>query len=125
MILPIKFKKLNKDAKIPTSNELGSIELYAASERFINTFGVPTSEYDTGLEISIPKGHVGIITPLSDSHVTSTMFLANTIQMYGEGKHAIKVFCKSLSNPGRKYNVGDKIAQMVIIPVPTIELELT
>lgn len=116
----VKIKKLNSDAKIPTYAKHGDagMDLTAISiENDVNGF---YTEYGTGLSMEIPEGYAGFIFPRSSASKTSQI-QANCVGVIDSGyRGEIKVRLKDLGNPRKLYDVGDRIAQIIILPVPKI-----
>ncbi len=80
--------------------------------------------YGTGLAFEIPEGYVGLVYPRS-SIMKTNLTLTNSVgvidsQYRGEVK---AVFRKTSVIQGLdKYNIGDRIAQIIIVPYPKITL---
>lgn len=112
----IKFKKLVSHAMIPTKATEGSLgyDLFALDYFYDrdNDF----HEFGTGLAISIPPRYVGLLFPRSSISKTGLM-LANSVGVIdndyiGEIKFRFKEINKYLE----KYNVGDRVGQLLVIP---------
>lgn len=120
--MDVKIKKLDPKAVIPKYAKPGDagMDLTAIScerddyENFI---------YGTGLAIEIPKGYVGLLFPRSSNRKTDA-YMTNHVGVIDSGyRGEMFVTFKNidLSNI-RPYNIGDKIAQLMIIPYPFIKL---
>ena len=122
-LLPkLKFKKLREDAVIPKYATEGSagLDLVATSEDVSN---YPLYvEYGTGLAVEIPFGHVGLLCPRSS--ISNTVYsVANSLGIIdSDYRGELKVRLRKTSHLGKDYNVGDKIAQLVIVPIPMFEV---
>lgn len=123
--MKVKVKKLNENAVIPKYAKDGDagMDLVATSVTENDLY----IEYDTGLAFEIPEGYVGLVFPrssLSKYHLS----LANAVGVVDSGYRGSVTarFKKTLDQAhANKYNVGDKIAQIIIMPYPTIEFEET
>jgi dUTP pyrophosphatase len=109
---------LNQAAKMPTKAYPGDagFDLYAMTK---SEKGI-VQEYDTGVSIAIPSGYVGLLFSRS-SIINKDLTLKNCVGVIDSGyRGSIKVvFTKS----GEKdYSVGDKVAQLVIVPIPAVDL---
>ena len=129
--MKVKIKKLHPNAKIPKYANSGDagLDLVAISKdisvkyeeiRSITTYG-------TGLSIEIPEGYVGLIFPRS-SISNSVYHLANSVGVLDSsyrGEILIKMrYAWGVDDePFTDYEIGDRIAQLIIIPYPQIELE--
>lgn len=124
-MLPIKIKKLNKDAVIPKYATDGSagLDLTAISENVILDGQITYVEYGTGLSLEIPQGFVGLIAPRSSISSSTTLVLANSLGIIdSDYRGEIKFRFKNISQfGGKKYKVGDRVGQLLIIPYPKIE----
>jgi len=119
--MKVKIKKTHKDAVIPTYAKNGDagMDLIAVSVNATDKY----IEYDIGLAFEIPKGYVGLIFPRSSISKTD-MILSNSVGVIdSEYRGNITArFIKS-RNGVDCYKIGDKIAQIMIIPHPSIEFE--
>lgn len=123
--MKVKVKKLHKNAVIPKYAKPGDagLDLTAVDKSY--DLDKNCIVYDTGLAFEIPDNHVGLIFPRS-SICKKQLRLTNAVGVIdSKYRGSIKFFFKSendicLSN---KYNVGDRIGQIIIIPYPSIEIE--
>jgi dUTP pyrophosphatase len=117
----VKIKKLSPDAIIPTYAKEGDagMDLTALTvENDVNGF---YTEYGTGLAMEIPEGHAGFIFPRSSASKTSQI-QANCVGVIDSGyRGEIKVRLKNLGNPQKLYVAGDRVAQIIIMPVPEVK----
>lgn len=143
--MDVKVKKLNAEAVIPqyaNSTDAG-LDLVATSREVHLVAGKDYVEYGTGLSIEIPEGYAGFLFPRS-SVSNIDLILANSVGVIDSGyRGEIKLRFKCPANyEGVKYNhgkalaledqhgvfykqiyeVGDKIGQLVIMPIPKINL---
>jgi len=131
--MKVRIKKLIPEAVIPSYAKLGDagMDLTATSgpeEVWVNDTKEEywSYEYKTGLAIEIPAGYMGLIFPRSSISKTD-LILANCVGVIdpgyrGEIKCRFKITGEYLIEESL-YKAGDKIAQLIIIPFPTIELE--
>ena len=140
--MKVKIKKLNPNAVVPTKAHAtdAGFDLTATS-RTIDEYG--NIVYGTGLAFEIPEGYVGYIFPRS-SISKNDVTLTNAVGVIDSGyrgevmakfKPAVRAFktdygrYKNIiffglhNNTVTAYNVGDRIAQLIIMPLPKIELE--
>ena len=134
-MIKVKFKKLHPNAKMPKKAHKtdGAFDLFAVSakptteivnirSRNENTI-VKYWEYDTMLSIEIPVNHVGLIFPRSSISETS-LVLSNCVGLIDENyRGTIKFRFRDLNNGQNRYNVGDRIGQLLILPYPEVEWE--
>jgi dUTP pyrophosphatase len=122
--MKVKIKKLVPEAVIPSYASHGDAGLdlvatYIKVEDH-NTYGY--FEYGTGIAVEIPEGYVGLVFPRSSISKTG-MLLTNSVGVIDSGyRGEIKLRFKYISGT-KSYEVGDKIAQLIILPYPAIEFE--
>jgi dUTP pyrophosphatase len=78
--------------------------------------------YGIGLAMEIPEGFVGLIFPRSSIRKTD-LSLTNCVGVIDSGYRGElqATFRKERGVVSKKYEVGDRIAQIMIIPHPPIE----
>lgn len=126
--MEVKIKKLNADAVIPqyAHDTDAGMDLTAISHEYDVQKG---HIYGTGLAIEIPKGYVGLLFPRSSNRKTNA-YLTNHVGVIDSGyRGEIMLTYKNRDDSpfdGRykPYEVGDRVAQLIIIPYPHIELKL-
>ena len=135
--MKVKVKKLHPDAVIPSYAKPGDagMDLVAVS-RNIDEHG--NLVYGTGLAFEIPKGYVGLVFPRS-SVSKYNLQLTNNVGVIDSGyrgevtakfKGSFSVLQADIEGisaltlkKGKIYKVGERIAQMIIIPYPQIEFK--
>ena len=119
--MKVKIKKLHEDAVIPSYSKAGDagMDLYSVRHERDNN---SNSVHYTGLAIEIPEGHVGLLYPRSSISKTSCS-LRNAVGVIDSGYRGEIMLKFSCSTNLNCYNVGDRIAQLIIMPYPEIEFE--
>jgi dUTP pyrophosphatase len=121
--MKVKIKKLDSDAVIPTYAKSGDagMDLVATNILSNTTFDIT---YALGIALEIPKGFVGLIFPRSSIRKYE-LTLSNSVGVIDSGYRGElqATFKKTNGLDSLSYNVGDRIAQIMIIPHPTIEFE--
>ena len=119
--MEIKIKLYSENAKVPTyANEHdGCFDLYAAELIHDPANGIVEAKIDVGFDI--PEGCVGLIFQRSSVYKTPHL-LRNCVGVIDCG-FTDPITCKFLyvTNSPEQYKVGDRVAQMMIIPRPKIE----
>lgn len=128
--MEVKFKKLSEKAVLPTkahATDAGLDLVCTDIKSEINECGQFILVYHIGLAMELPKGYVGLIFPRS-SISKKSVTLANCVAVIDCG-YTGEILLKFRNTTGDSipavYNVGDKIAQLVIMPYPEIEPVLT
>lgn len=125
--MKLKIKKLNKNATIPNygTDFSAGLDLTATSEKFFADGPVSYVEYGTGLSVEIPDGYVGLLFPRSSISSNTSLSLANSVGVVdSDYRGEIKLRFRNLMfGSGKKYNIGERVAQLVILPYPKIQIE--
>lgn len=118
--MEVKIKKLNENAVIPQyahPTDAG-LDLVAVSKSKDNDGNFV---YGTGLAFEIPEGYVGLVFPRS-SVTARCMAMANCVGVIDSGyRGEVTVKFKPYLFY-RPYDKGDRVAQMIIMPYPRIDL---
>jgi dUTP pyrophosphatase len=120
--MEIKIKKLTENAKIPAYAKQGdaAMDVYATSETIVDTPGYGYIEYGIGLAFEIPEGYYMDIRPRSSVSNTG-LILSNSAGILDSGYRGELKFRFKWVKESAKYNVGDRIGQIMIKPYPVIE----
>lgn len=115
-------KKLHPNAVIPKYAKPGDAGLDLTAVEIINDEGFQVT-YKTGLAFEIPLGYVGLIYPRSSIR-NYQLSLSNCVGVIDSGyRGEIQfTFNKLAGIPSKKYEVGDRIGQMIIMPYPEVLL---
>lgn len=84
--------------------------------------GDGTATINTGVHISIPKGYVGFLKSKSGLNVKSSLTGEGVIDSGYTGAIIVKLY--NHSDQEIHFDAGDKIIQLVILPVYTPDLEV-
>ena len=116
----INIKKTNPDAIIPKYAKPGDACMdLVAVEKFPDDFG--NTCYNTGLALEIPSGYVGLLYPRSSLSKTD-MSLRNCVGVIDSGyRGPIVLKFREYDNSLFNYKIGDRIAQLMIMPYPQVE----
>ena len=121
--MKVRIKKLNADAVIPTYAKEGDAGMDLVATRIISntTFDV---SYGTDLAMEIPNGFVGLVFPRSSIRKYE-LALSNSVGVIDSGYRGElqATFKKENGLDSLAYKVGDRIAQIIIIPYPPIEFD--
>lgn len=120
----IKFKKLDERAVAPVrahSTDAGFDLVATSITTEINECGQLILVYHTGLAIEIPEGYYGQLMPRSSVSKKSLM-LTNSAGVIDSGYRGeiIGKFRSTTDVVPAVYNVGEKFAQLLILPLPDV-----
>jgi dUTP pyrophosphatase len=121
--MKVRIKKLSENAVIPTYAKDGDAGMDLVATRIISntTFDV---SYGTDLAMEIPNGFVGLVFPRSSVRKYE-LALSNSVGVIDSGYRGElqATFKKTNGLDSLAYKVGDRIAQIMIIPHPPIEFK--
>jgi dUTP pyrophosphatase len=121
--MQVKIKKLSNNAVIPTYAKDGDAGMDMIATSIINEDPLQIT-YGLGIALEIPKGFVGLVFPRSSIRKTDLQ-LSNSVGVIDSGYRGElqATFRKEKGVLSKKYEVGDRIAQIMVIPYPPIEFE--
>jgi dUTP pyrophosphatase len=118
----VKIKKLTENAVIPSYSKAGDagMDLTITSEIENTSFSVT---YGFGIALEIPRGYVGLVFPRSSIR-NQELVLSNSVGVIDSGYRGElqATFKKTNGLDSLKYKVGERGAQIIIMPHPNIEL---
>lgn len=122
--MKIKFKKLTPLAQTPYRkfDVDAGFDLYAISRTITDDY----VEYGTGIAIEIPDGYVGLVFPRS-SVTNYDLMLKNCVGVI-DASYRGEIVCRFFDNKRyiskdrKKYDIGDRVAQIVFVEIPKITL---
>ena len=120
--LIVKVKKLSDNAVIPSYSKVGDagMDLTITSVKENTTFDV---SYGFGISMEIPKNFVGLVFPRSSVR-NQDLMLSNCVGVIDSGYRGElqATFKKTQGLDSIKYKVGDRGAQIIILPYPQIKM---
>jgi dUTP pyrophosphatase len=125
--MKVKFKKLVETAVTPSYAKPGDAGLDISAIAHKIDLDHNFIEYYTGIAFEVPDGHVGLLFPRS-SVSKKDLSLANCVGVIDSGYRG-EISFRYKFNPGeyfanvKRYEDGDRVGQLVIMPYPEIELE--
>jgi dUTP pyrophosphatase len=113
-------KKLHPNAVIPTYAKQGDAGMDLVATEILNEEAFQIT-YGTGLAMEIPLGFVGLVFPRSSIRKYD-LSLTNCVGVIDSGYRGElqATFRKERGVASTKYEVGERIAQIMIIPHPEI-----
>jgi len=129
--MKVKIKKLNPLAQIPSYAKVGDAGMDVVATEILKDTPEQIT-YGMGIALEIPEGFVGLVFPRSSIRKTGLQ-LSNSVGVIDSGYRGEiqATFNKIFGSEGMYdetkipttefYKVGDRIAQIMIIPHPTIE----
>lgn len=120
--IKVKIKRVRESALLPTkahSTDAG-FDLYADAMSYDDCNNVV---YSTGIAVEIPQGYVGFVFPRS-SIARTGLILSNAVGVIDSGyRGEVMAKFRRAQVPAEEYKLGERIAQLIIMPYPSIEFE--
>ena len=78
----------------------------------------------TGVAVAIPEGYVGLVSPRSGLALRSGLSIVNTPGVVDSGyRGELAIILVNLGSAEVAIRRGDRIAQLVVLPVQTVEFD--
>ncbi len=119
--MELRYKKTSSRAMAPVrgTDHSAGMDLIAISKT-VTQKGIV---YGTGLAFEIPQDHVGLLFPRSSVFKTS-LTMGNSVGVIdSDYRGEISAVFKVTDKDSDIYNIGDRVCQLVIVPVPQFELK--
>lgn len=119
--MKVNIKKVHPNAVIPSYAKEGDAGMDLTISSVIENTSFSVS-YGFGISLEIPEGFVGYIFPRSSVR-KQDLILSNCVGVIDSGYRGElqATFKKTEGLDSIKYNVGDRGAQIIIMPVPYVE----
>jgi len=120
--LLVNVKKLHENAVIPSYSKDGDAGMDLTITREIENTSFSVS-YGFGIAMEITKGYVGLVFPRSSVR-NQDLILSNCVGVIDSGYRGEiqATFKKTNGLDSIKYNVGDRGAQIMIVPYPQVKM---
>lgn len=128
--MEVKIKRLSENAVIPKYAHATDAGLDLVVTSYEYKHDINCHVYGTGIAVEIPEGHVGLLFPRSSNRKTES-YMCNHVGVVDSGyRGEIMLSFKTrdfkdgkIQQLYKPYEVGDKVAQLIIIPYPKIEFK--
>lgn len=117
-------KRLNEAVPLPAYAHPGDAGLDLCTAEDVTIKPGERALVSTGLAVAIPPGHAGFVQPRSGAAAKRGLGIVNSPGLIDSGyRGEVKVILINL-DPGDPIEIsrGDKIAQLVVVPVPQVEV---
>lgn len=119
-MIKLKVKKLSNKAVLPfkATADAAGYDVTAVSLKRDRNGNII---YGLGIALEIPQGYFGLLVNRSSVREKDARFMLGTIDADYRGE--VKAVFAETSKPAKIYAVGDRVAQLLILPVPQVEIE--
>lgn len=126
--MKVKFKKLHKDAVMPFYSKPGDAGMDLTAIEVKKSFDSVRDVYtkvivNSGIAVEIPNGHVGLVFPRSSIQSTGLRLTNSVGVIDSQYRGSIKAYFDILDPTLKYYEIGERFAQLIILPYPQIEFE--
>lgn len=121
----IRFKKLVPEAQMPTYAHIDDAGMDLFAVKKVTIWAYHKAIASTGIAMEIPEGYFGMIRPRSGLAVTKGITTTSSGVIDSGYRGEIKVLLHNLGTQRYDIAVGDRIAQLLILPVFHAVLEET
>lgn len=113
---------LDNGAKMPTKAHRADAGFDLYSRETVIVSAKESATFDTGVHMQIPEGFVGFLKSKSGLNVKHGITSEGVIDSGYTGSIVVKLY----NHSGKDYKVqtGDKISQIVLLPIAMTDLEL-
>ena len=119
----LRFRRLRPEAELPSAQHPGDagLDLRSAVDAVVEPG--ERAMIPTGVAVAIPDGHAGLVLPRSGLAAKHGLTMANAPGLIDAGYRG-EVICAAVNLDREtpvKVHVGDRIAQLVVVALPSLE----
>jgi dUTP diphosphatase len=120
----VEIRRLHPDARIPTAPYEDDAGLDLASVEELTLEPGERRTVGTGLAVAIPPGHAGFVQPRSGLAARHGITVVNSPGLIDAGYRGELRIVLQNTDPAEPFeiHVGDRIAQLVVLAIPRVEL---
>jgi dUTP pyrophosphatase len=122
-VTELAFLRLRPEAELPSAQRAGDAGLDLRSAIDVVVEPGERMMIPTGVAVAIPGGHAGLVLPRSGLAAKHGLTMANAPGLIDAGYRG-EVICATVNldlETPVKVHVGDRIAQLVVVALPTVE----
>jgi dUTP pyrophosphatase len=122
-VTELAFRRLRPEAELPSAQHRGDAGLDLCSAVDIVVEPGERMMIPTGVAVAIPEGHAGLVLPRSGLASKYGLTMANAPGLIDAGYRG-EVICATVNLDREtpvKVHVGDRIAQLVVVALPSVE----
>ena len=120
----VTFRRLNQAASIPKAAHPGDAGFDIAASEPVDLMPGERALVHTGLAMAIPEGYAGLVIPRSGLAIRHGISVVNGPGLYDSGDRGeMRVILINHGSEPLHIEVGDRIAQLVIVAIPEVRFE--
>lgn len=125
-VVEVKADVINQDAKVPSYARFGdgACDIYSVADEVLKPH--QRKLIPTGLRLEIPLGYGGLILPRSGLAINHGVTCLNAPGLIDSGYRGEVMVILYNSDPSQEFqvNIGDRIAQLIVIPLPELQFSV-
>lgn len=122
--MQVTFRRLNQAASIPKAAHPGDAGFDIAASEAVDLMPGERALVSTGLALAIPEGYAGLVIPRSGLAIRHGISVVNGPGLYDSGyRGEMMVILINHGTEPLRIEVGDRIAQLVIVAIPDVRFE--
>jgi dUTP pyrophosphatase len=121
--MDLPFQRVRRDGQLPAAQHEGDAGLDLRAAIDVTVGPGERAMIPTGVAVAIPDGHAGLVLPRSGLASKLGLTLANAPGLIDAGYRG-EVICAAVNldrEAAVEIHVGDRIAQLVIVELPSVE----
>ena len=119
--MEVKYKRLSPQVVVPSPARPGDAAVDLGTTVRVVLAPGGREAVPTGLAVAIPDGFAGLVVPRSGHAIRSGVGVVNGPGLIDSGyRGEIKVILVNHGSEEVVFDPGDRIAQLMIVPVPTV-----
>jgi dUTP pyrophosphatase len=125
-VVTVQIKALDETLPLPEYAYLGDAGLDLRAAQDCTLRPLERAPIPTGLKVAIPAGYAGFVLPRSGMAVREGLSMVNAPGLI-DSQYRGELVCIAINLDAKRpieIHKGDRIAQLVILPVPQVTLEL-
>jgi dUTP pyrophosphatase len=121
-VLELPIQRLREDARMPEQAYAGDAGLDLAACEDVSLAPGERAVVPTGLAVAIPDGYAGFVQPRSGLAARHGITIVNSPGLIDSGyRGELKVVLLNTGDAAFVAEAGERIAQLVVVPVPGVE----
>lgn len=118
----INFTKLDSELPSPTRAHAGDAAVDLHCRDGVTLYPGDRRAVDTGIKVAIPEGYAGFVLPRSGHAKRSGVGVVNSPGLIDSGyRGEVSVLLINHGNDPVTFRKGDRIAQLIVLPIPAVE----
>jgi dUTP pyrophosphatase len=121
-VMEVRYKRLRPQVPDPSPAHPGDAAVDLTTTVSVTLEPGERQAVPTGLAVAIPEGYAGLVVPRSGHALRSGIGVVNGPGLIDSGyRGEIKVILVNHGHETVRFETGDRIAQLMVVPVPVVD----